>query len=135
MTVVTVGSVLGEVLGCGLGRRFGDGLQRGRVGRLVGTCRWELARSFFGSRGGSSVVFGARFVAGIHAVVPIVAGSLKMRFRSFLSWAGAGAVSWALIYISASAAAGVPARQAGAPMATIGVGIMSLMAVTGQSAC
>ena len=131
VTVVALGSMIGEAIGYGLGRRYGEGIQRGRIGRLVGVRRWERARSFFGSRRGSSVVFGARFLAGVHAVVPIMAGSLEMRFRSFLSWAGAGAVTWALIYITAGAAAGVPARQAEAPMATVGVALMVVMAVAG----
>jgi membrane protein DedA with SNARE-associated domain len=88
---VAAGSVAGETAGYGIGRAFGERVQASRVGRWVGPERWARAADFLQQRG-ARAVFAGRFLAAVHAVLPIVAGTVRMRARRFLAAAVVGAV-------------------------------------------
>ncbi len=105
----TLGSLLGESIGYLVGRRYGDRL---RGGRRLGGDAWAKAEAFLAGRGGSSVA-AARFVAVVHAFVPLVAGAAGMRYRRFLGWSAVGAVTWSLLYVTIGAVAGASLRQFG----------------------
>lgn len=110
VAAVAMGSVVGEMIGYGIGRRYERRLRSAWIGRKVGQRRWRAADAFFLNRSGGPAVFGARFVAAAHALVPIVAGSARMPARVFLSWTTAGAIVWSLLYVTVGA---VAARSAG----------------------
>ena len=78
----TLGSLLGESIGYLLGRRYGDRVRASRLGRRLGEDAWAGAAAFLAGRGGRAVA-AARFVAVIHALVPVVAGGVRMRYRQF----------------------------------------------------
>jgi membrane-associated protein len=84
---VAAGSVVGETVGYGIGHRFGARAQAGRVGRWLGPQRWGRAAAFL-QRRGARAVFAGRFLAAVHAVLPVVAGSLRMSYRRFVLAAG-----------------------------------------------
>ena len=75
--VAVAGSLAGETVGYLLGRRFGDRLRSSRLGRRVGAGNWAKAERFLNGRGGRAV-FTARFVAVVHALLPVVAGAVRM---------------------------------------------------------
>jgi membrane-associated protein len=123
----TVGSLVGESVGYLLGRRYGDRLLRtGLLRRRLGGDAWEQAERFFGGRGGNAVA-AARFVAVVHAVVPVVAGAAGMRYRRFLGWSAVGATAWSLLYVSIGTAAGTSWRQFGERLGLAGLAVLSVL--------
>jgi membrane-associated protein len=90
VAVGTLGSLLGESIGYLLGRRYGERVRGSGVGRRLGEDAWAGAESFLTGRGGRAVA-AARFVAVVHAVVPVVAGAVGMPYRRFLGWSALGA--------------------------------------------
>jgi len=116
VAAITLGSVAGEALGYLIGHRWGDVVRCSRAGRALGDERWARAGGFV-ERHGARAVFGARYVAAVHAVLPVVAGMLRMPLRRFLGWSAAGAASWATVYVAVGALAGASVRQAGEHMA------------------
>ena len=123
----TVGSLVGESVGYLLGRRYGDRLLRtGLLRRRLGGDARERAERFFGGRGGSAVA-AARFVAVVHAVVPVVAGAAGMRYRRFLGWSAVGATAWSLLYVSIGTAAGTSWRQFGERLGLAGLAVLGVL--------
>src|SRR5918994_1359067 len=76
------GSLAGESVGYLIGRRFGDRLRSSRLGRRLGKGKWATAERFLNGRGGRAV-FAAPFVAVVHALLPVVAGAVRMPYRRF----------------------------------------------------
>jgi putative ABC transport system ATP-binding protein len=116
---VTVGTLTGESLGYLLGRRFGPRVRASPLGRRLGEHRWAAAEGFLTSRGGRSIA-AARFVAVVHAVLPVVAGTVRMRYRRFVGWCALGALSWSLLYVAAGWAAGASYRSYGERLGVAG---------------
>jgi membrane-associated protein len=106
------GTFAGELIGYGIGRTVGPRLRSGRIGRLIGEERWDRAEAYLAGTGGR-VLVPIRFVSMLHAVAPIVAGTVRMPLRRFACWAGIGAIVWALVYVAVGAAAGTAYREYG----------------------
>jgi membrane-associated protein len=121
-----VGSLAGESIGYLLGRRFGDRLRSSRLGRRLGERNWAKAEAFLNGRGGRAV-FAARFVAVVHALLPVVAGTVRMPFRRFAGWAAAGSLAWSLLYVSVGVAAGASWRQYGDRLGITGYLILGVV--------
>lgn len=94
MASAAVGAVLGDSAGYELGRRFSEPLRASRLGRRIGPERWDRAEQYVRRRGGRAVFLG-RFVGVLRAMVPFVAGTSRMPYRSFLPYNVLGAVLWA----------------------------------------
>jgi hypothetical protein len=118
--------VAGESLGYLAGRVFGYRIRYGRLGRRLGHHNWERAESFLARRGGPAV-FASRFVAAIHALVPVAAGTLGMPYRTFLRWCAAGAIAWSTIYIGLGMAAGLSYRELDYRLGAAGYGILVVL--------
>jgi membrane-associated protein len=97
IAVIVVGSMIaaiaGDQLGFAIGQRFGP--------RLLARERWftrrhhvERAERFFAQRGGRSILL-ARFVPIVRTFVPVIAGVVRMPYRSFVAWNVAGGMCWA----------------------------------------
>jgi membrane-associated protein len=106
---VAAGSVAGETTGYGIGRLFGERVQASRIGRWLGPKRWARAAEFL-QRRGARAVFAGRFLAAVHAVLPIVAGSVRMGYRRFLAACLVGALTWSALYMVIGALAGASYR-------------------------
>ena len=78
VAAVTLGSLAGETVGYGVGRRWGPRVRSSRAGRRLGEERWRRAADYLERRGGRAV-FVARYLAAIHALTPIVAGTVGIR--------------------------------------------------------
>jgi membrane-associated protein len=104
-----VGTYLGELGGYAIGRAAGPKLRRSR---FIGERRWARAEAYLAGKG-ARVLVPVRFVSVVHAVVPIVAGTVRMPFKRFAFWAGIGAIVWAAVYTSVGAAAGTAYREFG----------------------
>src|SRR5215207_2948020 len=124
--VAVAGSLAGETVGYLLGRRFGDRLRSSRLGRRLGAGNWARAERFLNGRGGQAV-FAARFVAVVHALLPVVAGAVRMPYRRFAGWAAAGSLAWSVLYVGAGAAAGASWRQYGERLGMAGYLILGVL--------
>jgi membrane-associated protein len=109
VAAVAAGSVVGETVGYGIGRTFGGRVQASRVGRWLGPQRWARAAEFLRRRG-ARAVFAGRFLAAVHAVLPIVAGTVRMGYQRFLAAAVLGALTWSALYLAIGALAGASYR-------------------------
>jgi membrane-associated protein len=105
--VGTAGALTGQVCGYAVGRVFGTRLRGTRLGRRIGAERFDRAEAYLRDRGAPALV-AVRFVAVIHAVVPIVAGVARMPFGRFLGWSALGTALW----VSAFAGLGVATADA-----------------------
>lgn len=126
VTAATLGSLAGETIGYLLGRRFGDRIRHGRLGRGLGEHNWDKAETFLTGAGGPTVA-AARFVAVAHAVLPVVAGTVRMPYRRFIAWCLAGALAWSLLYTGIGAAAGVSWRTYGDRLGAAGYTLLGAL--------
>jgi hypothetical protein len=93
MAAAVVGAVLGDTVGYEVGRRYGDRLLARATRRLVRPEAVERARLVIVRRGGPAVLVG-RFTAALRALVPGIAGTSRMPYRTFAAWNVAGGVLW-----------------------------------------
>jgi membrane-associated protein len=112
LIAAAVGTWLGELAGYAIGRGAGLRLRGSRPGRWLGEARWVRAERYLAGRGARALV-PVRFVSVLHAVAPIVAGTVRMPARRFAFWSALGAVIWAATYTAVGAGAGAAYRQYG----------------------
>jgi membrane-associated protein len=132
VAVATFGSLLGESIGYLLGQRYGDRVRASHLGRRLGEDAWANAAAFLGGRGGRAVA-AARFVAVVHALVPVVAGSVRMGYRRFLGWSALGAVAWSLTFVGVGSLAGASWRRYGERFGLAGLAVLGVVALAGWS--
>jgi membrane protein DedA with SNARE-associated domain/membrane-associated phospholipid phosphatase len=92
------GAVIGDSAGYLIGRRWGDRLLAGTIGRLPVIGRrvdkhLESARAYVHRRRGSAVFFG-RFTAALRVLVPGLAGMAQVEYPVFLAYNAAGGALW-----------------------------------------
>jgi membrane protein DedA with SNARE-associated domain len=96
--IALVAMLLGDSLLFVLGRYMGWGLLglMCKVSRNPETCIMQSAESFY--RRGRKTLIIAKFIPGVSAMVPPLAGSMKMPFGQFLGLDLVGATLWILAY-------------------------------------
>lgn len=107
-----LGAVAGDMVSYGGGRRYRQHI----------VDRWPLRRHpqllargrLFFRRHGSKSVFLARFVRGPHAVVPLLAGIMRMKLRPFIFMNVASAAIWAPMHVLSGVVVGASLALAGA---------------------
>lgn len=97
LVAATVGAILGDGFAYGLGRRYQRQIVDGWLPRRYPTL-FARSEAFF-ARHGDKSVFLARFVPGVRAVVPLMAGVLGMTVRRFTTANVASALVWAPSHI------------------------------------
>jgi membrane protein DedA with SNARE-associated domain/membrane-associated phospholipid phosphatase len=105
IAAAVVGAIIGDSLGYLIGRRYGTRLMQSRAGRWVGQERWDKASEYLRKRGGRAVFFG-RFVGFLRALVPALAGSAGIPYRTYLPFSIAGGVAWGTGFVLLGVAAG-----------------------------
>ena len=91
------GTLTGWSLSWWLGRRFGARIRGSRPGRWVGAHRWDAAEDLLAG-GGARLLLVVQFLPVVNALVPLLAGTLRMPYPRFLAHAAAGTVAWAATY-------------------------------------
>jgi membrane-associated protein len=126
----SVGAVIGDSIGYGVGRRWGQRIMSSRAASWVGEHRWQQARLHMRRRGFWAVVLG-RFPPGVRSLVPMVAGSARMSYGRFLTANAFGGVVWAISSIALGRIAGEAWQQAHgiAMIVTLGLAIIVAMAL------
>jgi membrane protein DedA with SNARE-associated domain len=110
------GAILGDNLGYLIGHQGGYRLLV-RYGRYIrfNEPRIKLARYLF-MRFGGQVVFFGRFVAVLRAYAAFLAGTSRMRWRTFLLFNAAGGVVWASVYGTAAYFLGASIQRISGPL-------------------
>lgn len=95
ITVISLGAVLGDTAGYGLGRVFGrDYFKRHGRFLFIKAKHLDKAVSYFQRHGGKTIFFG-RFIGFFRAMAPFAAGVSKMPYGRFLVFNVTGGVLWA----------------------------------------
>ncbi|MFC4012937.1 DedA family protein [Nonomuraea purpurea] len=90
--VVTVGALLGNVIGFELGRRVGPTLRESKLIRKHGAAGWDKADALLQKHGRWALFVGRLIPVGlVQSVVPAVVGATHMNYRTFLPPVAAGA--------------------------------------------
>lgn len=92
LAVVVVAAVVGDTVGFEVGRRYGPRVLSSRPLERHRS-RLDDAQGFLARRGGSAV-FLARWIAFFRAVMPALAGSTDMRYRTFFAFNALGGLCW-----------------------------------------
>jgi membrane protein DedA with SNARE-associated domain len=100
-----LGTLTGWSLSWWLGTRFAARIRGSRIGTRVGAHRWSTAEQLLAGEG-ARVLLVVQFLPVVNALVPLLAGSLRMPYRRFLGHACVGTVAWASVYATLGAAAG-----------------------------
>lgn len=126
--VVTVGALIGNVIGFELGRRVGPALRETRLIRKHGGDGWDRAAALL-RKHGRWAVFVGRLIPFVRSFVPAVAGAAHMSYRTFLPPVAAGAAcSTALpILFGIGVAAGV--KSASGVLLLVIVGLVVALVV------
>ncbi len=92
-----VGAILGDNINFYLGGKYGSGWAQKGVWFLKQEY-FEKAGSFFDKYGAKSVFLG-RFIPSIKEIMPFIAGTVRMRRKTFLLWNVLGAIGWGIQWI------------------------------------
>jgi membrane protein DedA with SNARE-associated domain len=92
--IVVVAAILGDNIGYLLGRRYGVRLLRTRVLRRRER-RVDRARRFLLDHGGPAVLAG-RYIAFLRAVIPFLAGTVRLGYGRFLTYNIIGGITWGI---------------------------------------
>jgi membrane-associated protein len=128
VAVGTAGALSGQIIGYAVGRAFGQRMRGTRLGRRIGADRFDRAEAYLGAHGGPALA-AVRFVAVIHAIVPIVAGTVRMPFRRFVGWSALGTTVWVSAFAGVGAATAGAGSSAGVAVVLSAVGATCLGAV------
>jgi len=95
--VVVLAAIIGDSVGFEVGARFGNRILEWKP---VAKHRHRLAQAeeLLRSRGGVAVFLG-RWVAFFRAVMPALAGTVKMPYRTFLPWNALGGFVWGTTFV------------------------------------
>jgi len=96
--VVSLGAVLGDSVGYGLGKAIGRGYFE-RHKRLLFLKEKHLRRvdAYFQQHGGKTIFFG-RFIGFLRAIAPFAAGMSKMPYRRFFIYNVTGGILWSISF-------------------------------------
>ncbi len=90
--VVVLAAIVGDSVGYEVGRHFGDRILSAKIFRkhqaAIATGKDRLHRL------GGRAVFVGRFTAFLRAVMPGMAGTVKLPYPTFLAWNAAGGILW-----------------------------------------
>jgi len=121
-------AIIGDNIGFCIGTGGGFRLLR-RYGRKlhIDEKKMKIGRYIFDRHGGKVVFFG-RFVSVLRTYAAFLAGTNKMRWRSFVAYNAAGGVLWAAIYTFASYEVGGAFKRVSLPV-DIALGVVAAIAV------
>jgi membrane protein DedA with SNARE-associated domain len=111
IALAAAGCALGDLTGYAIGRTVGlAAVRKWEPVRRHLEPQVEKAQAYFDKRGGV-VIFLARFVGALRAVVPIVAGTARMPVWRFVAWSVPSAVLWSGVVMTLGYVLGRPAAE------------------------
>jgi membrane-associated protein len=130
LAVVISMAVIGDSVGFEVGRRYGARLLTIRP-LARHSDRLDDARDLLARRGGWAVLLG-RWVAFFRAVMPALAGTTEMRYRTFLAFNALGGILWGTAVVVGGYLAGASYKAVEAWLGTgaaVLVGLVALVAL------
>lgn len=127
LAVVIVAAVVGDTIGYEVGRTAGRRLLDLPV-LARRRAQLDRAEEFLSRRGGSAVFLG-RFVAFLRAVMPFLAGTARMRYRTFLAFNAAGGLVWGATVVLLGYAAGASYARVEKTFGPVAAGVVLVIAV------
>jgi membrane-associated protein len=124
---VIVAAVLGDSVGYFIGSKFGPALMTSRLGRRIPRRHWDRAQEYLQRRGAIAVVLG-RWVGILGALVPAMAGVVRMPYRRFLAANIVGAVTWSLVVVGLGYFAGASLAAAQSLLGTVTLYVLLALA-------
>jgi len=124
IAVGSAGAVIGDSIGYEVGRHYGDRLLARLPRRLVKPEHLDRGRDLLRRRGGRAVFIG-RFTAALRALVPGLAGTSRIPYRSFLFFNMAGGVAWVATTAIVGYLVGSSYRAAERRLSLISFGILA----------
>jgi membrane protein DedA with SNARE-associated domain len=126
--VAAAAAIIGDNIGYWIGDKGGYRLLR-KYGRYIrfDEAKIKVGRYIFDRYGGPVVFFG-RFVSVLRTYAAFLAGTNRMRWRTFLVFNAAGGIVWAGIYTFGSYALGSSLRKASGTINII-LGIVAVIAI------
>lgn len=126
--VAVAGAIIGDNIGFWIGDKGGYRLLR-RYGHYirVDEAKIKIGRYIFDRHGGKVVFFG-RFVSVLRTYAAFLAGTNRMRWRSFLVYNAAGGLVWSAIYAFVSYAVGNTLRNVSGTI-NIALGAVAAVAI------
>ena len=95
VVILFLAAVFGDSTGYTFGRRVGRNLFNRPDSKLFKQSYVEKAETFYEKHGGKTIIM-ARFVPFVRTFAPVIAGTAKMKYRTFLSYNVIGALLWAV---------------------------------------
>lgn len=95
VVILFLAAVLGDSTGYTFGRRVGRRLFNRPDSRLFKQAYVEKAESFYEKHGGKTIIM-ARFIPFVRTFAPVIAGTAKMKYQTFLTYNIIGALLWAV---------------------------------------
>ena len=127
LVVVISMAIIGDSVGFEVGRKYGPRLLTWKP-LLRHQARLDDARDLLKRRGGSAVLLG-RWVAFFRAVMPALAGSSDMRYRTFLTYNALGGILWGTAVVMAGYLAGASYKAVEKWLGTGGAIVVGLVAL------
>ena len=95
VTILFLAATLGDSVGYMFGRRVGRKLFERPNARFFKQDHVKKAEAFYRKHGGKTIIL-ARFTPFVRTFAPIIAGTAKMPYRTFLTFNVIGALIWAV---------------------------------------
>ncbi|MBB5906201.1 DedA family protein [Actinoalloteichus hymeniacidonis] len=125
-TIGFVGTLIGQSGGYLIGRLIGGRIKQSWIGRKMGRRRWAVAEQVATGDGARAMIT-TRFVAVVHSMVPVVAGTLGMSYLRFLRLATVGAALWAVVWTCFGLFIGGAGRAIGHEWGTLVFGALGVL--------
>lgn len=93
LLTIPIAAIAGDQLGYGIGRKFGPPLFNRPESRFFRREYVDRSAEFFEKHGPKTVVL-ARFVPIVRTFVPVMAGTSKMHYRTFVTYNVVGGLLW-----------------------------------------
>lgn len=127
IVLVVLCAIVGDTVGYEIGKHVGPRLLQWRV-LDKRRRRLDDAQEYLARRGGSAVLLG-RWVAFFRAVMPALAGTARMRYRTFLTWNATGGIIWGAATVTAGFLAGASYARVEKAMGRGGALVVLVIAV------
>lgn len=119
------GAALGDSVGYAVGRRYGRRILDGVLGRFVPGRHLDRAEAYLADRGAAAVFFG-RFTAALRVMIPGLAGMAGLRYRTFVIYNVASAVSWGTLSVLLGYFAGNSWRHVAGIASRVGLAVLAV---------
>lgn len=93
VTCLCIAAILGNIAGYWFGKKVGEALFQKKDSLVFKKKYVEITRSFYKRHGGKTLIIG-RFLPIIRTFAPILAGVIKIDFKTFLIYNIAGSMLW-----------------------------------------